>query len=183
MRGREDLLARTLQSAYEFVDCDFAAVAVSRDPGGLGGSGNIRQGWEIARTLNADYVFHLEDDWLFREPVPVAEMIAVLETHPSLANIILRRQPWGTEGPGGYIGDNPAAFTDRGGWLQHEQGFWLNPCVYPASICERGWPEHGTEADFTATLPPGTTFGVWGSHGDAPRVWHIGDQRSPQWCW
>lgn len=158
-----------------------------------GGAKMIQAGWW--QTLNshppADYVFHLEEDWTFNGPVPLPGMIEVLtERTTDCANVALRRQPWGAEGPGGYIGDDPESFTEYSavvhddGFLAHRKGFWLNPCVYRREIMELGWPDNGHEHDFTARcLDAGYSFAVYGTKDDPPRVTHIGNERSPSWTW
>lgn len=163
-------------------------VTMRTHPGRLGGAASIRSAWECIAPALPDYVFHLEEDFTFRGRIPLPEMIAVLKEDPNLANMVLRRGPHGAEGPGGYIGDDPQAHVQhlRDGirYLVHDKGFWLNPCVYPASIAARGWPEHGHEHDFSAKLKAdGYRFAVYGTHDDPPRVTHIGDRRAAAWTW
>lgn len=146
-----------------------------------GGAAAIQSAWANVSPF-AEYVFHLEEDWTFPEQIPLPEMVRILDKNPDLTNVILRRQPWGDEGPGGYIGDDPAAFEARSDHLVHTKGFWLNPGLYRSTVCELGWPDGGHEHDFTATLC-GPQFAVYGSHDDPPRCHHIGDERSPSWTW
>ncbi len=155
-----------------------------------GGAAAIDAAWKALSVYapGTDYVFHVEEDFTFRGRIPLPEMIAVLKEDPNLANMVLRRGPHGAEGPGGYIGDDPQAHVQhlRDGirYLVHDNGFWLNPCVYPASIAARGWPEHGHEHDFSAKLrADGYRFAVYGTHDDPPRVTHIGDRRAAAWTW
>lgn len=205
--GRTKYLERCVESLQACVPYDWCNVVLSDDsatPADLdaavritgadvvnsharkvGGAGNIDSAWRCINHLGeVDYVFHVEEDWLFLQPVDIDEMIGVLEDDPWLANLVLRRQPWGGEGPGGYIGDDPAGFTDQGGWLRHTKGFWLNPCLYPIRVTFGGWPKGGHEHHFSArVLSEGYHFGVLGGHDDAPRVWHIGDERAASWTW
>lgn len=151
----------------------------------MGGSASIRTAWAaIRRWRSCEWVFHLEDDFTIPAPVDVAGMIAALDDHPTVANMVLRRQPWGTEGPGGYIGDNPQAFADRGGWVEHTLGFWLNPCVYSVEVpAVYDWAPNWHEHHFSRSLE-GRTFGVWGTHDDPPACIHIGERRrSPAVDW
>lgn len=212
--GRADYLARTLESFHPNVTFkntavvddstteagldlalslgdEFGSLSYSAPDRKLGGAGAIRMGWETARKFDVDYIFHLEDDWCFPHAVDVEAMAWVLERNETMANIVLRRQPWGNEGPDGYIGDNPTAFTEHTtlsynrAWLSHTRGFWLNPCLYRRSLIEEyEWPEHGHEHHFTEQLAvDGWHYGVLGRKQDPPRCIHIGNERSPQWEW
>lgn len=169
------------QRAWEL----FAPDVTQRHPTPQGGSASIRTAWEtLRRWRSIDFVFHLEDDFTIPAPVDVDAMCATLADHPHVANMVLRRQRWGAEGPDGYIGDDPRAFTDRGGWLEHSRGFWLNPCIYHREIPERyDWQPGWHESHFSQTLT-GRTFGVWGRHDDQPRCIHIGEmRRTPMVDW
>lgn len=149
-----------------------------------GGAAAIQTAWSLLAETDCDYAFHLEEDWTFPAPVPVAHMVELVDRY-DLANMVLRRQPWGAEGPDGYIGDNPGLFVAKDGWLRHRRGFWLNPCVYPAWIAGLGWPDNGHEHHFTAKLEEADAddFGVYGNHADSPRTVHVGYERHPSWTW
>lgn len=151
-----------------------------------GGSWSIEQAWTQARESDADYWFHLEDDWTFNGRLDVDNLARILEADYNLANIVLRRQaaiPWEPEG--GYIGANPHAFAVRSGYLEHRIGFWLNPCLYPAEIPRRyQWPAKGSEQDFTDLLlsdEPAWRFAVYGEKDSPPVVHHIGDRSFGWW--
>lgn len=165
----------------------YPKLTLKRNGGRFGGAASIQITWDSLWS-GTDYVFHLEEDFTFRGRIPLPEMVSVLKEDPNLANMVLRRGPHGAEGPGGYIGDDPQAHVQhlRDGirYMVHDKGFWLNPCVYPASIAARGWPEHGHEHDFSAKLrADGYRFAVYGTHDDPPRVTHIGDRRAAAWTW
>lgn len=205
--GRTKYLERCVDSLQACVKYDWCNVVVScdePDPATLdlsvrltgadvvvstprrgGGAANIDRAWHAINHLgDVDYIFHVEEDWQFLASVDVDELVGILEDDPWCANIVLRRQPWGGEGPGGYIGDDPSSFVDAGGWLRHHKGFWLNPCAYPLRVTFGGWPTNGHEHHFSERMrAEGYHFGVYGSHDDAPRVWHIGDERHPSWTW
>jgi hypothetical protein len=171
---------------------DWGVPAMAVNLGGRhGGAAAIQAAW--AMTLNShppsDYVFHLEEDWTFNERIPIHEMDWALDVG-DIANIVLRRQPWGSEGPGGYIGDDPAAFhptamdSTPSGYLAHNKGFWLNPCLIRREVLELGWPDNGHEHDFTAKCRAANyRFAVYGGRDDEPLVTHIGDRRADAWTW
>ena len=178
--------AASVWAMGELVSWGIEAVSLQMHTTRNGGAAAIRTAW--ANLDPADYVFHLEEDFTFNERIPLPEMVSVLKSDPHLANIVLRRGPHGFEGPGGYVGDDPQAHVQhvREGapYMVHDKGFWLNPCLYPASIAARGWPPHGHEHDFSAKLKAdGYRFAVYGTHDDPPRVTHIGDRRAAAWTW
>lgn len=165
-----------------------------------GGAAAIQTAWGMLPDTGCDYAFHLEEDWTFPGPVPVAEMVDILKIHRQLANVVLRRQPWGNEGPGGYIGDDVEAFDLYSGALfalgrgqiaksepfeHHRKGFWLNPCLYRVSLTEKyPWPDRGHESDYSLPLvADGYSFAVYGTRYDDPRAIHVGNQRHPSWTW
>ena len=208
--GRSDYLERTWESFSRLCDYDFHTTILVDDSGSkrnnaaaaelvnpdhavfhgrrMGGAASIRSAWHALREIDVEYVFHLEDDWTFLGSVPVGPMIDILDADDDLANVVLRRQPWGTEGPGGYIAANPAAFTaitvNGHDYMRHSLGFWLNPGVYRRAVTGHRWPANGHEHDFTARLTPlGYRFAVYGKPSDPPRCWHIGNERSASWTW
>ena len=108
--GRWDYLQRTLESAAQCLDYPFSQRILVDDSGeeigfcptkfdvvkntprrGLAGA--IQSGWD-ALDANIDYVFHLEDDFIFPDHVDIDLMIELMEYEPDLAQIALLRQPW-----------------------------------------------------------------------------------------
>lgn len=205
--GRGDYLARTWESAqanlkydwHEIVVVDDSAsnghsVAVSmltradhvlRHKTKRGGAAAIRTAWEYLRTTDTDYIFHLEDDFIFPEPIAVADLVRALETNPTTLNVVLRRQPWGGEGGRGPLEGLAYVPPVEGPPLvHHTRGFWLNPCIYRRNLTEREWPEHGHEHHFTTPLiAEGYDFAFYGTLDDPPRCHHIGEHRSAAWTW
>lgn len=176
------------RAAHELNEWLGFGVALKRHNNRQGGAAAISTAWSWLGRTRAKYAFHVEEDFTFAERIPLPEMRTALDANPLLANVVLRRQPVGLEGPGGYVGDDSAAHTlhvSRGvSYLVHDRGFWLNPCLYRADITADGWPEHGHEHDFTAQVrAKGYRFGVFGTHDDEPRCTHIGDRRSIAWTW
>lgn len=180
-------LPRMLESLEQNVPYEWSdVVTVDDSVSKLGGAASVQRAWYMVEHLHPspDYVFHVEEDWLFNEPVDIDGMISILEADPWLAQVVLRRDPARGEGPQGYIGNNPTAYTQRAGYLEHRQGFWLNPCLYPTRVTYTGWPDGGHEHHFTEVLlAEGYHFGVLGTHDDPPRVTHIGNERAASWTW
>lgn len=215
--GRDDYLARTLGSANEHLhgpvserwmfddtgDSAYRARLVERYPmfnhihagrrQGFGGA--IRAAWQhLAAHSAADWVFHLEQDFLFRRPVVLADLVEVVAERPYLVQMALRRQSWNAEehAAGGVVQRYPEAFRqrcdDRGHcWLEHRLFFTTNPCLYRRSLCRRGWPDgQHSEGRFSLGLleqgvddvPPGEVrCGYWGALDSGEWVEHIGQER------
>lgn len=144
-------------------------------------AGSVRSGWAAAQGY--DYLFHVEEDFVFTADIDIAAMIDVLERTANLAQVVLKRQAWSPVelSAGGIIECHPSDYVDRDGWVEHQRIFSLNPCVVPARVFDRGWPDDN-EAEMTRSLvDDGYVFGFWGGRTDAPRCLHIGDQRGSGW--
>jgi glycosyltransferase involved in cell wall biosynthesis len=171
---------------------------------GFGGA--IRYAWEhLATYSEADYVFHLEDDFTFNRQVDLDAMAKVLIHNPHLAQMALRRQAWNEaeRAAGGVIEQHPDDYVDcsavavstrsgelaiRVDWLEHTRFFTTNPCMYarrtaalpgqPATF--DAWPAGpNSEGHYGILLrEAGYRFGFWGRREDAPWVHHIGDERA-----
>jgi hypothetical protein len=153
---------------------------------GFGGA--IRAAWAHLRANGgAPWIFHLEDDFTFRRPVPLDELAAVLELRPDVAQLALRRQPWNpTErDAGGLIEVAPADYVDTvtGGhrWLEHRKFWTTNPALYRRSLIERrDWPrgEHSEGRFGLELFAAGDVVGYWGGRSSGEWVHHIGDVRA-----
>lgn len=149
---------------------------------GFGGA--IRAGW--ASVSNCDYVFHLEDDFIFNEDINIDDMITILEENPSLAQVALKRQPWNDEehAAGGFMEQNLDAYEQmesvRISWVKQSLFFTTNPSLYSTKLLEIGWPDvPRSEGIFSIEylLPRGYEFGFLGRKEDPPKVTHIGTNR------
>lgn len=168
--------------------------------GKLGFGGAIRSAWDVIRThTDARYIFHLEDDFTFNRPVPLADMVQVLATQPDLVQLALRRQPWNDDErrAGGVVELDPEGFSEHSAWfpwshdgyeeervvvwLEHRKFWTTNPSLYRRSlILANDWPEGPqSEGVFSAKLreDPHAVFGYWGSRSSGEWVHHIGDER------
>lgn len=156
--------------------------------GRQGFGGAIREAWRTLRFESAaDYVFHLEDDFTFNRPVPLEDMIEILDENPRLAQVALRRQSWNSaeKAAGGVIETNPDAYIERGGhfvsFLEHDLFFTTNPSLYSRRLIEQhDWPTgEKSEGMFTVQLREARrTFAYLGERTDGPWVHHIGDERT-----
>lgn len=161
-----------------------AEVVAPQAKAGFGGA--IRNAWAHIAGGAERFVFHLEDDFTFNRPVDLQAMAAVLDTHPHLAQLALRRQPWNDleRDAGGIVEQHPGDYVDctdgTHKWLEHRRCFTTNPSLYRASLCKQSWPR-GPESEgrFTHQLlaSPKARFGFWGARGSGEAVTHIGHQR------
>jgi hypothetical protein len=209
--GRYDYLHQTMESATKnLIDIFYTKIMVDDNPVDgsdsylrkqfsdfevvrqdkkLGLAGAVQLGW-YSIPEEVDYIFHLEEDFIFNTKINPYWLVSILELHPYLSQVILKRQPWSAEEieAGGYIEMNPQSYIDHDDgtgliwWLEHRLFFSLNPGVYRKSITRDSWP-NGNEAEFTAILNAdmNNRFGVFGKRNDPPRITHIGGARSPDW--
>lgn len=151
---------------------------------GFGGA--INRAWATLRRCEARFVFHLEQDFTFNRPVDLDAMARVLDQHPYLVQLALRRQPIvPTEiEAGGVVECWPDEFTEcehgDDQWLEHRLFFTTNPSLYRAGLCDFGWPlVERSEEEFTAQQlrNPDARFGYWGARESGEAVHHIGAER------
>lgn len=165
---------------------------VAFHPGGRQGFGGaIRNAWRMvaADPCHPDFVFHLEDDFVFNRRLDVAAMAEVLDAHPYLIQLALRRQPWNDEerAAGGIVEQHPGDFAEMRWeghphvWLEHRRFFTTNPSLYRADLCRRSeWPTgSNSEGHFTHRIleHAHARFGYWGARDSGEAVEHIGHTR------
>jgi hypothetical protein len=152
----------------------------------MGLAQTVQDAWNSVPS-NIDYIFHLEDDFIFNKTPELEKMISILEVVPYLSQMLLLRQPVNTEEAmfGGYIQQYSDEYHQSSledfYWIENNRFFSLNPSIIPRKIFgEYGWPS-GNEAEMTATLNnDGFRHGIWGKKDDVPVVEHIGVFR-PEW--
>ena len=147
-------------------------------------SGALQTAW-AALPFDVDWVFHLEDDFVFPGPVPVDDMVDLAETR-DFAQMCLVRQPCNpTEArAGGLLWGYPADLHLEHGCVWQTHLFSLNPCVYPRWVTQIGWPTTGGDREYTDPLlevRPDARFGYYGAADDPPRCLHIGMERTQTW--
>ncbi len=137
-------------------DDDHAVQLAHRYPGwevwapgarqGFGGA--IRWAWrQLAAVARADWVLHVEQDFVFTRSVDLDDLISLSLAQPHLAQVALRRQPWNaTEvAAGGFIEAAPGWYTERteGGhtWVETTRNWTTNPALYRRALCAEGWPD------------------------------------------
>jgi hypothetical protein len=186
--GRQHYLDQALRSIeVNFPQFD-EVVHIDDSAHELGFGGAIQAGWDRALATGADHVFHVEQDFIFNAPIPLDEMVALLEREPHLAQIQLKRQPWNAaeRAAGGIVETRPDDFVERRDgfavWTEHRAWWTTNPSVYSTAVCELGWPQvPQSEGVFTHQLLNAAAdlqFALWGGKFDPPLVTHIGQERA-----
>jgi len=201
--GQRDTLTQTLASAEENLQgsigrrliCVDGSVAIARkvaeahpdwDVEAIRGGGYPRAvaaGMEKAIGSGQQWVFWLEDDFTFNEPVDLAEMQALVKRH-DLAQLSLMRQPWYDHEieAGGVVGARPGEFTQREGYVEHRAYWTTNPMLTRRqTLAEHRWPMgRNSELRFGQSIfaDPRATAGIFGSIEDEPGVHHIGLERA-----
>lgn len=154
---------------------------------GLGAA--VRAGW-AALNDDIDFVWHQEDDFVFVDTPPVADMVAALQRHsirPKLAQVALLRNAVNPSEKlqGGVFGMYPDRFHESDGMVWQKHLFTFNPSVYPRWVTKCVDVGMGLEQDVTDQLleDDAVEFAYWGGLHDLPRVWHIGIRRSDGYHW
>ena len=153
---------------------------------GFGGA--IISAWNQLQNDNNDWVFHLEDDFVIEEVVPLGEMMTVMDQNPHLVQMALRRQAWNEQEKtaGGIVEQDPDSYTERDNgihrWLEHRKFFTTNPSLYRKSLTvDHPWPTgNNSEGIYGINLfyAGNKMSGYWGPKSSAPKCLHIGEFRN-----
>jgi hypothetical protein len=158
----------------------------------LGSFGTIMKGWSSLPD-STEYVFHLENDFVFPARIQVHELATVLQ-EPWICNITLLRQPWFEDerAAGGLFRARPQIFREtsvRGVPVcLHQSYFGHNPGLYRREYARvipdtsRAVPgvvvsHERIYRDVLLAEDPRRHFAVFGRLTDPPRVLHIGVRR------
>jgi glycosyltransferase involved in cell wall biosynthesis len=205
--GRQACISQTIPSMRKNLNYDFHEKIIVNDSGDpryhqylvssypdfrvvshetrRGLAGAVQSAWSSI-SRDSDYVFHLEDDFLFNQPIDIEDMISLLRCNSYLVQMALVRASVNPpeEEVGGFVFQHLEDYTQKDGFFEHGRLFTLNPCLYPMSTVRMGWPDHGGESEFTSkvhSLNCNYRFGFYGNIYDRPYVTHIGGRRSEGW--
>lgn len=150
----------------------------------MGFAGAIKFAWET--IPETDYIFHLEEDFIFEEKIYLNVMAKILNSEPTTSQVALKRQAWNDEEKkaGGIIEQWPELYRERfiGGQrvTEHSNFFTTNPSLYRYSLTKRGWPDvPNSEKVFSDKIfSEGMKSVFLGSKFESPKVRHIGINRS-----
>lgn len=159
----------------------------------------VQSGFNLVKETDAEYIFWLEEDMELIATPPLEDAVKVLVSHPHLAQMCFRREPWWGSPVEMQLGDQLAAIASQARtsvavvnrseiWTEHDYIFSLNPCLIPRVIIDTyTWPSGpigiGNETGMTnQLLDDKWLFGSWGVPGDG-QVWarHLGEERGKQW--
>lgn len=152
----------------------------------LGFCGAVREGWARLRSIaderEFDYVWHAEEDFEYLAPIPIHRMANLLDDHPRLAQVALRRGPANDREreAGGVI--ELVQHTVHEEWIEHQSFYTTNPHLARRSLIEQhDWPEAPEcEGRFGyALMHAGFSSAYWGPPGeDGIMVKHTGITRT-----
>lgn len=205
--GRREYIHQTIESAFSLLSGSIGPLFMYDDSGdgynhqwlqanfpqfnliykdtrqGFGGA--IHSAWNHIKSFDFNYIFHLEDDFIFNREVPLDDMIHVMEKYPNVYQMALKRQAWSPDEirAGGFMELWPNEFLQHDNWISHRLFFTSNPNIYRKSLIEnRSYPNQieGAERHFSLDVmnsDPDALFGYWGNKTDTPWVTHIGVNR------
>lgn len=141
-----------------------------------------RKLWALCQAARSEWIFWLEDDFVFKRAVRLEELSYTLEREPRILQMSLLRQPVNPQekAAGGVLKVHPERFKRMGSgsstWF--ESPYWTtNPSLFSRGNAQRfDWPAgpecEGAFAINVREIEPQARYGVWGA-GD---VWveHIG---------
>ncbi len=202
--GRFDYLAECINSLEARVAYPFVRKVIVDDSGELniqlrvrqafpdyevlahprrqGVSAAIRTAWAAMLETDAEYVFHVEQDFTFNETIDLDDLADILKRRSWLANVTLKRQPYSPveQAAGDFMRVNPDYYTDRDGYVEWSKLFCCNPSLIRRDVLELA--PFSNEGDFARTCKhAGFTFAFYGQKADPPRVTHIGEYRALGW--
>ena len=134
-----------------------------------------------------DYVFNLEDDFIFNEKVDIDKMIDILEHNRNLVQVSLKRQAWGDAEiqAGGFVEQFPDLYEDKEHnglkWCEHRAFYTTNPSLTPRFVFAKGWVIcEKSEQVISNRLFENPNFksAMLGHKFDAPKVLHLGVVRN-----
>ena len=205
--GRQSCIEQTIDKFNEIIKYDFFEKLIINDSGDpryhnflvnrfsgfkvvsheqrRGLAGAVQSAWSSVNP-EVDYVFHLEDDFLFNKSIDINHMAFLLRQNPHLVQMALVRASVNPpeEAVGGFVFQHLEDYYQKEDYFEHGRLFTLNPCLYPMSTVKMDWPDHGGESEFTTkvhSIDKDYRFGFHGNIYDEPLVTHIGGRRSEGW--
>lgn len=172
--GRKDYLKRSRESWYKLVfgtiseeiivdtsgDITYRDWLLSEYPNAkvfsLGQENVIRKDWssgikqaysyfyDIAKTIDCDYILHTEDDYVLLNQLEIADSIDILKSDPDIVQVHFIRQSWTKdESDNGGVLKNCQKMgylmteknNGKNSWVEHRSYFTFGPSIYKKEIC------------------------------------------------
>jgi hypothetical protein len=164
----------------------------------LGYSLSWKKAWSIIPS-DTEYIWHQEDDFVFKKSIKVNDMIELMESSPiPLTQLVLKRQTWFEHNDfidlieKGTVGKEVS--FDNNTIIIHQRYFNCNPCIYPKWIVDEEYdhnPQESVIVDKLKQKYPNHYCAILGSKSDEPYITHIGDytqgkkvlEGEPGWNW
>ena len=183
----------TGDSGYARVlDDEFPEFKIIHHPERRGLGGAVRSAWTEAVKTGCDFVFHVEEDFIFPDEIDAFDLVKLLVSRPHLAQMCLVRNAVNDQesAAGGMLHVDPSRYTECSNgqvdWLEQSSLFSFNPALISIGVIEHALhtATDFLERDVTDVLTPqGYAFGLLGKMSDDPRCIHIGTQHSSGYRW
>lgn len=156
---------------------------VCRTGPGKGYAAAVAGAIECALGSGQPWIFWLEDDFTFNQPVDVGRLQALMDADSRLLQVALKRQAWYEHelAAGGVIEANPGAFTQHEGYVTHRAFWTMNPMLCRRSaLAAQPWPQRpSSELLFgRVAFRNGARGAYLGQLDDPPLVTHIGAEQA-----
>jgi hypothetical protein len=171
--------AERLEILRSLLGPSWAVLGLSHTIRGFGAS--MRRATVIAGQMDTRWLMWFEDDFKLLQDIDLADLAAIMERDPEIAQVCFQRQPvWPQELAEGTIfcGDD---FEQCDGYVRSNHYWTTNPSLMPTKIYrDNPWPpDPVSEKQFGERLyPQGYWTATYGNLTDAPRIEHLGGERT-----
>jgi hypothetical protein len=100
--------------------------------------------YDIAKTLDCDYILHTEDDYVLLKQIRIENILDILKSDEDICQVHFIRQPWtkDEEDAGSVLRHcekNGFKLTEKNNendsWVEHRSYFTFGPSIYKKDIC------------------------------------------------
>ena len=100
--------------------------------------------YDIAKTINCDYILHTEDDYVLLNEINIKNVVDILDSDKDICQVNFVRQPWtkDEEDAGSVLRNcekNGFKLTEKNNdkdyWVEHRSYFTFGPSIYRKDIC------------------------------------------------